>query len=74
MEPRIAGYLVYRRSLDGVSPSAWLRLTAEPVRDTSYRDLSVVPGQHYAYRVTAISQAAHESTPPPEVQETAPTP
>ena len=74
MEPRIAGYLVYRRSLDGVSPNSWLRLTAEPLRETAYRDLSVVSGQHYAYRITAINQAAHESPPTAEVQETAPTP
>lgn len=72
MEPRIVGYRVYRRDLDGLAPDAWLRLDAEPLRVTSYRDLNVAAGQRYAYRVTAVNEAGHESERSGEVVETAP--
>jgi hypothetical protein len=71
MEPRIAGYTIARRDLDGAAPNAWLRLDAEPLRGTSYRDLNVVAGHRYAYRVTAVNEAGHESAPSGEVVETA---
>jgi fibronectin type 3 domain-containing protein len=72
MEPRIAGYNVARRDLDGAAPNAWLQLDAEPVRETSYRDLNVVAGHRYAYRVTAVNEAGHRSAPSGEAVETAP--
>jgi hypothetical protein len=74
MEPRIVGYRIYRRDLDGVAPDTWLRLNADVVPTTSYRDPNVAAGQRYAYRVTAVSQAGNESAPSDEVSETAPTP
>jgi hypothetical protein len=74
MEPRIVGYRIDRRDLDGVTPNAWLRLDAAPVQTTSYRDQNVVAGQRYAYRVTAVNEAGHESAPSSEVTETAPSP
>ena len=72
MEPRMAGYRVYRRDLDGGAPDAWVRLGAELVPAAAYRDLSVVAGHRYAYRVTAVSEAGNESAPSSEVVETAP--
>jgi hypothetical protein len=74
MEPRIAGYRVYRRDLDGAAPDAWVRLGSELVPAAAYRDLSVVAGHRYAYRVTAVSDAGIESAPSNEVVETAPGP
>jgi hypothetical protein len=72
MEPRIIGYRVYRRDLDGVTPDAWMRLEAEQVRISSYRDLNVVAGHRYAYRLTAVNEAGHESAASEQVVETAP--
>jgi hypothetical protein len=72
MEPRMAGYRVYRRDLDGDAPDTWVRLGTELVPSAAYRDLSVVAGHRYAYRVTAVSDAGNESATSSEVVETAP--
>jgi hypothetical protein len=63
MEPRVAGYRVYRRELDGEAASAWRQLGSGLVPVAAYRDLSVVAGHRYAYRVTAVSEAGNESAP-----------
>lgn len=72
MEARIVGYRIYRRDQDAAA--SWQRLDAEPVRMTAYRDLGVVAGRAYAYRVTAVNEAGNESAPSTEVVETAPAP
>jgi hypothetical protein len=72
LEPRVAGYRVYRRDLDGDAASVWKQLGPELVPIVAYRDLSVVAGRRYAYRVTAVSAAGNESAPSREVVETAP--
>jgi hypothetical protein len=72
LEPRVAGYRVYRRDLDGDAASVWKQLGPELVPIVAYRDLSVVAGRRYAYRVTAVSEAGNESAPSREVVETAP--
>ncbi|MDP9039715.1 MAG: fibronectin type III domain-containing protein [Acidobacteriota bacterium] len=61
-----AGYRVYRR--DGAG-TEWQRLNPEPVPATAYRDLTAVPGQTYAYRVTAVDAAGNESSPGNEAVE-----
>ena len=71
MEPRIAGYRVYRRDLESGAPNAWRLLDTEVVPEAAYRDLGVTAGQRYAYRVTAVSDAGKESAPCEEVVETA---
>ena len=71
LEPRIAGYRIYRRDLDGNAASVWKQLGSELVPVAAYRDLSVVAGRRYAYRVTAVSAAGNESAPSSEVVETA---
>jgi hypothetical protein len=73
-ESRLAVYRVYRRELDGTAPGVWRRVGSELVTGPAYRDLSVVAGQRYAYRVTAVDSAAKESAPSGEVTETAPSP
>ena len=83
MEPRVAGYRVYRRDTDHPSeqrPLAggpgeggeWKRLDAVLVGVAAYRDLTVAAGKTYVYRVTAVSDAGLESAPSAEVTETAP--
>jgi hypothetical protein len=74
MEPRIAGYRVYRRDLDGAAPAAWKLLGTELVRTASYRDLAVAADKRYAYRVTAVDDAGNESAASGDVMETAPAP
>jgi hypothetical protein len=74
MEPRVAGYRVYRRDLGGASPEVWRRVGPELVAVPGYRDVSVAAGQRYAYRVTAVGDAGSESGPSGEVAETAPGP
>jgi hypothetical protein len=71
MEQRVAGYKVYRRELDSASPDVWRQLGSELVSVPVYRDLSVLAGQRYAYRVTAVSEAGNESGPSGEVVESA---
>jgi hypothetical protein len=70
MEPRIAGYRVYRRDLAG--EGAWILLTAKAEPEAAYRDRSVAAGARYAYRVTAVSGAGVESVPSAEVAVTGP--
>ncbi len=71
VEPRVAGYRVYRREGDS---GAWQRLGAELIPSAAYRDALVVAGHTYTYRVTAVSDAGNESAPSAEVSETAPAP
>jgi len=71
IEPRIAGYRVYRREGDS---GAWQPLTPNLVPAAAYRDATVVAGHTYTYRVTAVSSAGNESAPSPEATETAPAP
>jgi fibronectin type 3 domain-containing protein len=71
LEPRIAGYRVYRREGDN---GPWLKLDAALVPVPAYQDATVEPGRRYSYRVTAVDETGNESTPSPEVVETAPGP
>jgi len=61
----LAGYIVYRRSDDGV----WTQVTATPVAGTSFADQNVANGT-YAYRVTARDTAGNESAPSNEASAT----
>jgi hypothetical protein len=72
LEPRIAGYRVYRREVEGDAAQIWRRLNPELVPVASYRDPSVVAGRRYAYRVTAVDASGNESVPSDGVEETAP--
>ena len=72
LEPRVVGYRVYRRDLDGEATAIWRRLNSELVTMAAYRDLNVVAGRRYAYRVTAVDATGNESARSGEVVETAP--
>ncbi len=57
-EPDWAGYRVYRSD----SPAApGLLLNQELLLSPTFRDMSVVPGRQYAYRVTSVDRAGNES-------------
>ena len=68
-ESDLAGYNVYRRTLAGQG-SQPVRLTPAPIPGSAYRDLTAVPGQRYAYSVTAIDTSNNESKPSAETEET----
>jgi hypothetical protein len=72
MEPHVVGYRVYRRDLDGEATAIWRRLNSELVTMAAYRDLNVVAGRRYAYRVTAVDATGNESARSDEMVETAP--
>ena len=56
--PTLRGYHVYRRLTE---TEETVRLTASPITDTFYRDMSAERGVGYEYRVTAITKAGKES-------------
>jgi len=72
MEAGVAGYRVYRREVGEDGSGAWKLLDSELVTTSAYRDMTVVAGRRYAYRVTAVSTAGHESGPSGEAVEKAP--
>lgn len=54
--------------------TAATRLTPTPILGPAFRDLTALPGQTYAYSITAIDTSSNESPPTPEVQQTLPQP
>lgn len=57
-EPDLAGYIVLR----GTAPGDVLQaLTPAPIRETTYRDQSVRPGERYVYAVVAVDTAAPQN-------------
>jgi hypothetical protein len=55
-----AGYYVYRSDKEGAPGE---RLTPELLPVPTFRDISVVSGRRYFYRVTAVDRAGNESAP-----------
>ena len=63
-EPDLEGYRVYRRRAEG----EWAPLGTDVLRQPSYLDTDVLPGDALAYRVTAVDRAdaPNESAPSEE--------
>jgi len=55
-EPDLAGYIVYR-----AEKKESVRITAQPIGDAQYLDVSARAGNVYFYTVTAIDNAGNES-------------
>jgi fibronectin type 3 domain-containing protein len=66
-ESDLAGYLVLRAEGSG----ALTPLMPRPIRETTFRDTTVRPGQTYAYVVVAVDTAHNRSAASNRVQETA---
>lgn len=65
-EADLLGYYVYR----GIDGAAFERVTSAPVSVPAFRDLHVVAGHRYTYRVTALDQRRNESAAGASVEET----
>jgi hypothetical protein len=57
-EPDLAGYRVYRSEQEAESGD---RLNTELLPSPAFRDISVVSGKRYFYRVTALDRSGNES-------------
>jgi fibronectin type 3 domain-containing protein len=57
-ESDLAGYAVYRGDAEGAPGE---RVSAETLPSPTFRDMSVLPGKRYYYRVTALDRAGNES-------------
>jgi len=65
-EADLGGYLILR----GEAPGDTLQpLTAEPVKDATYRDPSVTPGVRYVYAVVAVDNATPRNASAPSARE-----
>jgi hypothetical protein len=58
-EPDLAGYRVYRSDRDDTTGD---RLKGELLPSPAFRDIPVVPGRRYFYRVSAVDRAGNESS------------
>jgi hypothetical protein len=57
-EPDIAGYYVYRNDSQGTRGA---RQNQDLLLTPAFRDISVQPGKHYFYTVTAVDRSGNES-------------
>lgn len=58
-ETDLAGYIVLRGEAPGDTLQA---ITTAPIRETTYRDTTAVPGVRYVYAVVAVDRAAPTNT------------
>ena len=57
-EPDLAGYYVYRSDAENAPGE---RVNTEILPSPTFRDISVLPGRRYFYRVSAVDRAGNES-------------
>lgn len=62
-ETGIAGYNVYRSTAETGPANRWDRLNSSLLLTPVFRDIPVVSGQRYFYRVTAVDRFGNESAP-----------
>jgi hypothetical protein len=70
-ETDVAGYNVYRSDAE---PASGRRLNCELLLTPAFRDISVVSGHRYYYRVTAVDRSGNESAPSAAIAVTLPGP
>ncbi len=70
-DPRLAGYVIYRRDLTADTPQG--RISGKsPVVPPAFEDRNVQPGHRYAYSVSAVDQDGNESARCAEIEEELP--
>ena len=62
-ETGVAGYNVYRSAAETGPANRWDRLNRSLLPTPVFRDIPVVSGQRYFYRVTAVDRFGNESAP-----------
>jgi hypothetical protein len=73
VDPSLAGYIVYRRAIgngvgNNVQPQR-ISPPGKPVTTSTWSDTTAVPGQRYAYSVSAIDISGNESQRSSEIQD-----
>ena len=69
VDPGLAGYLVYRRPVGSTQPPLPISPAGKPVSSSSWSDTTALPGQRYAYSVSAIDTSGNESQRSAEVED-----
>ena len=73
VDPGLAGYIVYRRAVgngvgNNVQPQR-ISPAGKPVTSSNWTDTTAVPGQRYAYSVSAIDVSGNESARSTEIED-----
>jgi hypothetical protein len=69
VDPGLAGYIVYRRALGTNETPQRISPDGKPVAISEWSDTTAVPGQRYAYSVSAIDISGNESQRSTEVED-----
>lgn len=69
VDPGLAGYIVYRRGVGAHEPAQRISPAGKPVTTSTWRDTTALPGQRYAYSVSAIDVSGNESQRSAEVED-----
>lgn len=69
VDPSLAGYVVYRRPAGSNQVPERISPAGKPVVASSWSDTSALPGQRYAYSVSAIDISGNESQRSAEIED-----
>jgi hypothetical protein len=69
VDPGLAGYIVYRRAVGTNEAPGRISPAGKPVTISEWSDTTAVPGQRYAYSVSAIDVSGNESKRSTEVED-----
>jgi hypothetical protein len=69
VDPGLAGYIVYRRAVGTNEAPERISPAGKPVTISEWSDTTAVPGQRYAYSVSAIDVSGNESKRSTEVED-----
>jgi hypothetical protein len=69
VDPGLAGYIVYRRTVGASEAPQRISPPGKPIPISSWNDTTATPGQRYAYSVSAIDLSGNESQRSAEVED-----
>jgi hypothetical protein len=69
VDPGLAGYIVYRRAAGTTEQPLRISPAGKPVTSSNWADTTAVPGQRYAYSVSAIDVSGNESARSAEIED-----